>query len=618
MDNSILEPLKIYNGVLKNKHLENTTNYFDSLVKTANIDVESNRKTVKDYYQSVEKAKNFGGSEKRMQALKVFLIILGIVSLAVGAYFIYGLATQSMSVSLALGIVMSIFAVGLGILFLVLAFTKVSKKVKEYKQKKERLFEKAEKFKKDAWNQMAPLNNLYDWNIAGALVEATTPLFKMDKYFDVKKFTYLHDKYGFTDNNEATSSTVFVQSGSIIGNPFLIVNTYNQMMRSQTYTGSIVISWTEHVRDSNGRTRTVTRSQTLTASIQRPAPAYYYDTVLIYGNDAAPNLTFYRTPSEANGKDEKEIEKMVKKGEKAVEDYAEEAIKQGKTFTALGNSEFEVLFNALNRDNELEFRLLFTPLAQQNMVDLITSQKPFGDDFSFGKSKCLNYIKSAHSQGFNYHCSPDMFVNFDIDDARKNFIEYNTKYFEGLYFDLAPLISIPLYQQTKPREYIYKDVFKSNFTSYEYETFANGFSADYFRPNGCITNIILKSKFIKKDDDSDYVKITAHGFTGVERVEYVSQIGGDGYTHQIPVKWIEYIPVSKDSDMQVAPLNSNRLSFNVSRTTDDFKNYLAKINSNGILYERGLVSLLVKNQIPRDTLNSLNTILKEKGDKKNG
>lgn len=55
-----------------------------------------------------------------------------------------------------------------------------------------------------------------------------------------------------------------------------------------------------------------------------------------------------------------------------MEDFREDTEDNfSKSITLLANDEFEVLFRALNRNNEVQFRLLFTPLAQQNMIDLL-------------------------------------------------------------------------------------------------------------------------------------------------------------------------------------------------------------------------------------------------------
>ena len=63
----------------------------------------------------------------------------------------------------------------------------------------------------------------------------------------------------------------------------------------------------------------------------------------------------------------------------------------------MGNSEFEVLFGATNRNNEVQFRLLFTPLAQKQLLGLMKDKEiAFGDDFNFIKRNKINIIIPDH------------------------------------------------------------------------------------------------------------------------------------------------------------------------------------------------------------------------------
>ena len=52
-------------------------------------------------------------------------------------------------------------------------------------------------------------------------------------------------------------------------------------------------------------------------------------------------------------------------------------MKNGGQFQEMANSEFDVLFGANDRDHEVQFRLMYTPLAQRNTVDLIKDKKYF-------------------------------------------------------------------------------------------------------------------------------------------------------------------------------------------------------------------------------------------------
>ena len=118
------------------------------------------------------------------------------------------------------------------------------------------------------------------------------------------------------------------------------------------------------------------------------------------------------------------------------------------------------------------------------------------------------------------------------------------------------------YQQHKSVEYIYGEDFDANLSTYEHEAMANRFNPkDLKHPDACTPNI-YKTRLTGKSDKVDRVTITAHSFIGERRVTYVNKIGGDGRMHTIPVHWIEYIPVSKDTDMAVEDSMITRNEFN--------------------------------------------------------
>lgn len=611
MEKPILDPLDQYRDEFKKLHNQNVVTYFDDLVKKANINIEENRNTIAKHKKALSNAEDKKSDGRKFNFLRILIVCVSVLFFIFGLYFIF---VQPAGLVIAASISIGVLLIALGIVLLVFPLRKINKKIKMMQDAANKYMQEAEALKQEAYTQMIPLNKLYDWNISSKLVEKTIPLIQMDQFFDIKKFEYLKEKYGFTDNQDERCSTCFVQSGSIKGNPFLIVNTFNQVFIDELYQGSIIIHWTTRESDGKGGTRTVTHTQTLIATINKPKPSYFYDTVLVYGNDAAPNLTFYRGPSGALGKDEKGIEKLVKNGIKALEKQAEKAISEGKQFTMLGNEEFDVLFGATDRDNEVEFRLLFTPLGQQNMLELIKNQEPFGDDFKFKKMKNLNYIMSSHSQRFNYRCQPEQFYNFDYDEARKFFIDYNNNYFSSLYFDLAPILAIPLYQQMKPKEYIYRDTIESNIPSYEHEAMANNYKYYDFKHPEASTDQILKTSFLTKSKNGDFVRVRSHAFKAVPQVEYVQKMGGDGRLHTIPVQWYRYDPVFKDTDMEVSNIKSNRNQFEEMSRQDNFKKVLSEMGANGIIYERGLVSMVVERQLEDNEIEKIKKLIEKESD----
>ena len=589
----LLEPSKLFKSSVKPTHTQNVDDYYEKLVSISKLDVELNRATNKNIRIKNSKIKDQEKVLGRKKLLKSFLIFITVVLLIVAIFTGISLFNEDYKEALGWMIPTTIVSLGLGILIIVLIVKKLNPSIKNIDEIIRKLTDERNALIQEAIAQMAPLNALFDWNIPTKLFTKTLPLIQLDRFFDESRYQMLHEKYNYNGNPETNISTVFVQSGTILGNPFLIEKNYVQDMHNVTYTGHLTITWTTTYHDSNGHVRTQTHTQTLTASVHKPAPYYYYDTWLVYGNDAAGNLSFSRAPSNINNMNDKQIEKLVKSFDSKLDKITQKQIGKGSDFQRLGNNEFEALFNALDRDNNIEFRLLFTPLAQKNMIDLIKSKEPYGDDFHFVKRKNLNYIKSAHSQNIDFEADPAIFNHFyDYDESKKFFMDYNDNYMQSLYFDLAPIMSVPLYQQHAAKEYIYKETFKRKISEMETEALANSYKSEIFSPDEAITDSILKTRLISVDGKTEKNEVHAYAFTAVKHVDFVSTLGGDGKFHQVPVEWLEYIPVEKKSEIftQICSI-SDKSCDNISgvgkvhiQETGEF------LSKDRIIFKRGLVS----------------------------
>ena len=542
----LLEPEHLYNYELKYKHHDNVVDYFTKLVKKAGTNKEENKLTCTKYYEECDNLAKLRKEANKWHGLMILFAILCILIV--------------------------------GIFLLIFVWKPHDRDIKVRLAKQEEL---VKSLLDQANVQMASLNALFEEAIPAKIMETTTPLIDMDRVFDVKKYEMLREKYGLWDNSDEHSSTLDLQSGTILGNPFVIFKDRVQSEVMQRYEGSIVITYWR----GSGKDRYMV-TETLRAYVDKPKPVYSDETYLVYGNEAGSHLKFSRTPSCLNTlKNDKEIEKYVNKHEKDLEKIANDAAKKGKTFTPLGNTEFDLFFGAHDRDNEVEFRLLFTPLGQKSMMQILKSKTGYGDDFKFIKDKGLNVITSAHSQGNKLFVSADAFKGFDLEKVYENFVEINEEYFRALFFDFAPLLAIPLYQQHKAHEYIYKDVYKQNICPFEHEVLANKFPVITFTPLGAVTHVILKTALAKRQGNQDVVKVTSHAFKAEQRTEIVYKFGGDGRSHAVPVHWTEYIPVSAENQISAGDLGTdNEIAFRGLGRSD-------------VIYERGLVSTY------SDTLN---------------
>ena len=82
---------------------------------------------------------------------------------------------------------------------------------------------------------------------------------------------------------------------------------------TKTYEGTLTITWQERVSLGQGKTSVVTRTQTLVAHVTKPCPYFGKDTYIVYGNKAAPRLSFTRYDSDAEKLSEKNLINTLKR-----------------------------------------------------------------------------------------------------------------------------------------------------------------------------------------------------------------------------------------------------------------------------------------------------------------
>ncbi len=534
MNSALYEPLKYYELEARELHKMNLTEHFDALMSRARVDEELNRETVRKYHAENENIRRQRKQITRWRILKVLTIIAAVI----------------LTPLLGLGIFLGIF----------LLKKKINPKLKKLNEKLGALIASANALLGEANSQMAPLNALFRCEDTFRVIEKTVPEINFDSRFTVGRLSTLVNDFGYVSDGGTDVSIIDALSGELTGNPFIFKKEKRMQMIDTVYTGSLLISWWEFYTDSKGKHRRRRRTQVLHASLVKPKPSYSLETHLGFGAQAAPDLTFSRKHAHTDDLSEAQIEKKVRRGRKKLQKKAEKALTSGGSFSEMANPEFDVLFGATDRDHEVQFRLLFTPLAQQNTIDLISSETGYGDDFDFYKKKMYNVIRSDHAQSWQMIPSAENYCSYDIDTARKRWMDFNEEYFKSVYFDFAPLLAVPAYQEP-PSVSMMGSNYSSSYTPEEHEALANAIGEQYFRHPASATEAILKTSLISSLSGVDRVRITAHSYIAEPRLDYVPVFGGDGRTHPVPVSWTEYIPVEKESEMVLSAIDSDRRDF---------------------------------------------------------
>ncbi len=505
MTEMIYNPLEEFEKKFEQLHLKYTNSFFQKLVKQSGINIAENKKTVKLYNECLQGSKKLKRKYNWLRVLRVVLCIL--------------------------------------IVTIPIVIWKLTPKIKLLREEIANMDQKAAELLKLAYEQMAPLNSLFTDRDGIHLIEKTIPNLDFDLYFDVKQEMDMKTNFDFVSHGDEEQSTLDTLAGRYNGNPFLLENKKIHTMGMETYDGYKTITWTEYYTDSDGRRRSRLESETLHATVTKPKPFYHTQVVLNYGAQGAPDLSFSRDASHLQEKSERQIERLVKKGSKKLKRKTDKAIEENKDFVSMSNTDFEVLFDALDRDNEVQFRTMFTPLAQTNMVDLLLSQTGYGDDFHFIKRKRMNKIVATHSQDRDFILDADGYKSYSYDIIKDNFIKKNVDYFKAVYFDFAPIWAVPMYQEEPVSSLKPLPDYKRLYAAKECEALTNAIDERYVVHPNTKTEVILKHQFINTQKETDEILVTAYSYDIEQRADVVSVYGRDGRFHNVTVPWDEYIPL---------------------------------------------------------------------------
>jgi hypothetical protein len=537
MSNNVdnLDPVDYYLKDLKQAVIDNANTYFDDIVKKTKTNEEENKITAD---KIINETNSNNDNEKQINKLKIIRILLIFIPI-----------------------------IGWLIIFLV-----INKKLKALREQGSEIQARLTKLHQEADAQLKAMKMGFRFNDFNNIVRKSTKAFEVEDYFSTEKLMMLTSLYNYQEDFSDQESILEVMSGNVATNPFLRVRVYREYEGQKAYTGSRTVHYTKTYRDSKGNLQTRTVSETLHATISKPAPFYCTNTYTIYGNNAAPDLTFSRHPSGIGiNPSQKEVDKYVKSNSKELKKLADNAIKNGGTFTALANEEFETFFKAYNRNHEAQFRLLFTPLAQQNMLELIKGKAGYGDDFSFYKQKKINIINSNHGKS-----TPDYnefaYVNYyDLRKMKAQFVTDIKNIFDSIYFELAPILAIPLYQMTDAGEFNIKEEYQANITRFESEALVNNMNVKSLQHPDTKTNVILKSAFVKKVGKSDVYSVKAYSFDAIPETEEVPVIAGNGHTYLVPVQYYRYEPLEQESYVWARQFNGNRDDYYKFIDSNEFK-----------------------------------------------
>lgn len=538
MFEAVYDPVEKYKKEYQSLFKQNLVSFFDELVKNTNTDVEKNQKLCKDIYLHEEQV----ASLNSRRGLYVTLLVICILLCIAGAGSYFYIEDRNLVYFLSAGAVAMLF----------ICIFPLRRKLKELGSLINDLRERIDELKADAYETLSELICEIGWDSTLALIEKTVPALEFDKFFSRERFNELVNDFGpIPDLDTPDSSIIGLQSGHINGNPFAFVRRLVHFMGAKTYTGYKTITWTERVPGPNGKSQTVTRSQVLSASITKPFPDYTEESYFVYANSAAPSLTFDRAPKSFNNEDGFFSRRKLKRTTRRLEKFSRN-LEDDSNYTMMTNKEFETRFETSNRDNETEYRVLFTPLAQKQMLALLTEKEVgYGDDFYFLKRKMINLIKPNHIQLEDLNVNSSNFLEFDFKKLEEKFKSYSEEFFKKIYFSMAPVLCIPAYQHTRSARTIWGEEYMPRSMDWEWELQANLLNSQKgcFEHSSADTQSIIKTVLLSDNQEEKEISIIASSFKGENKVHYESVWGLDGRYHRVPIEWVLYTPVRKTTNV---------------------------------------------------------------------
>lgn len=544
------EPLKAYQQCLKLRHAELVQACLEQFIAQSNVDVSQNRATVKAIQHTETRCREVQSQLSTWRGVSVFLLVIGWVC-AVGGV---GLLVLKLANELSADV--TLWVIGLltgGIAAFSIRGFWLKQKLVGLEQELGELKVKLQALLESAWAQLRSLNACFTWNTVTDLLRETLPEVHFDRFWSQEQFEELVASTKWPLRLIGNLSVCDLQSGHICENPFAIVKGNSMRMGEKTYSGTRVVSVRKTRRGSDGKRISDTSFETLYAEITQPCPEYYTKSFVLFGSDAAPLLNFSRSPSKHSGKANTFLNRWAKKRTTKKLEAFSRNLDDEYGFTMMANREFETLFHAIDRSDECEFRLLFTPYSQHQMVELLNDTTiGYGDNFHMVKRASTTLLLPDHLEEANLSLNPSHFRHYDIDEIWRRFVTFNENYFKAFYFALAPIMTIPLYCQPRTRTEHRFTTAHLEISAWEAELIANACSVNNFEHPKSATQNILKTT-VTWDGRMSHVEVIAHSFAAKKHTTYVSRHDSNGRSHQVPVEWIEYIPIQRTRKIIILP-----------------------------------------------------------------
>lgn len=509
---------------------QNAKQNFSNLLIKNKIDIKKNKKLSSEYYVFVKKNKALASNIKFIKVIRWFLII-----------------------------------------FLVFPFFLLTKKVKIKQSSLDTSIKHENDLKTQLINQLSSAKSaLSTYFTYKKIIEKNWPDVKLNLYIPLEQYEIFNNNIDqlLPKVNEqmlpSCSCTYQLVNGTLFNHPFCLYKYKHQTMYMKNYTGATTVSY-DYI-GSDGKSHIGTTI--VTATIQKPAPKWTIADNFIYFVSKPYELCFNNNISKHEFKTSVE-----------------------KEFRQLENSKFNKLFIA-KRNNETQYRMLFTPLAQEQYVNLL-------HNLSFLIQKEKNIV-SIQIDNLSFILSNKYKDSYDVDQWQTNYLNCLNNFLETLSVYTLPIACLPIlkdfsfdYVPNKKEKICFFQV-TSNM-AYLYEQ-----TNKYIQYETDVIFVPADNKQVKIDQYYfNITKVLVKYFHPINRISYVPKYSfRANKTVIVPVHWIEYIPKVKIEYLLHVPLKEKEVK-------QEFV-----YNNSLFVYSGQILKLLDTEQISKQDNDDIKKLLK--------
>lgn len=574
---------------------ENVLEKLRIITDESGIDIEENQKLVKDYHDCVNDASDLRDNISSLKTEKTAFIIMILLSIIVGIICVIKAISitdafrwdgwKAVLFCIALIIAaMACFYISFRILLYIVNHLNALLADKEALQ--QQLDRKTEKAEEACYKSLEPfmarINEFFFQN----LLQDTMDGFIINRYLNSQSIYNITNRSPGIFTHNKNNSTIDLISGYLFGNPFVIRKIRTHGMSYVAYEGHKEITIETETTDHQGNTVKTTKKETVKATISKPKPEYSIDYELLYVSDNAPDLSFSHNIEKPTSLNRRKA-RIDKKHREAVMKYS-------SGFTPMSNSEFDTLFYAIDRDNDLQFRELFTPVAQTNHVDLITE---LGDYYSLSKKKRLTIIKMKDDAFcWDLWNNPIKYKDYDYQVIMNKILETSNTSFNNFLCFFLPILSAPNYYRKSDDLYYCPLHEQLNYSELQAEVLVNYMDESIFA--GRKTPIMVSAQGNGSENDVDYYTLSIQYYDEYTKVDTCDsdKPASDGKRYPVDIEWTEYVPHIEYYHMMVKDIgvaNTAAYSYNEPLHTVLKQGLFGYVYSNDDMPDRTVFDMMI-------------------------